>query len=150
MSKEQKQLLESLIEKASNYDIDVTDNSMLPDNLKKRKSISFTVKPPTMEVLAKCAIPLLNIPEAVREAKSVTLEKALEYRREMAEVFAIIAHGKNSKIPDWYADFILNNVTGKELFYLFQETALKLQSDFFLNSFQIAKETNPMMMNPKT
>lgn len=149
MNIKQKQLLESLIEKPSNYDIDVTDSSMLPDNLKKRQSISFTIKPPSMEVLAKCAIPLLNIPEEVREAKELTLDKALEYRKEMAEVIAIIAHGKNTDVPEWYVGFILNNVSGKELFGLFQDTALKLQSDFFLNSFQIASATNPMMMNPK-
>lgn len=149
MNNEQQKLLEALVEKQSNYSIDVVDNSMLPESLKKRKSISFTVKPPTMEVLAKCAVPLLRIPEDVRASKNLSLETAIEYRNEMAEVFSIIAHGKNTDIPDWYVDFVLNNVTGKELFYLFQETALKLQSDFFLSSFQIATETNPMMMKAK-
>ena len=150
MKDEQQKLLESLIEKESKYEIDVLDNSMLPDNLKKRKKLGFTVKPPTMEVLAKCAIPLLTIPEEVRSTKELKLDVALKYRKQMAEVFSIIAHGKNSDVPDWYVDFILNNVTGKELFFLFQETALKLQSDFFLSSFQIASQTNPMTMMKKT
>ena len=149
MKNEQQKLLESLIEKESKYEIDVIDNSMLPDNLKKRKKLGFTVKPPTMEVLAKCAIPLLTIPEEVREAKNLQLDEPLKYRRQMAEVFSIIAHGKNTDVPSWYVDFVLNNVTGKELFYLFQETALKLQSDFFLNSLQIASQTNPMMMKKR-
>ena len=149
MKNGQKQLLESLIEKESNYAIDVVDNSMLPSNLKSRKKLAFTVKPPTMEVLSKCAIPLLTIPEEVRNAENLQLDVALEYRRQMAEVFSIIAHGKNTDVPIWYVDFVLNNVTGKELFYLFQETALKLQSDFFLNSLQIASQTNPMMMTKK-
>ena len=149
MNKEQQKLLESLVEKPSNYSVDVVDNSMLPGNLKDRKSIQFTVKPPSMEVLAKCAIPFLRIPEDIRTGGNKKLEEAIKYRQEMAEVFSILAHGKSSEYPKWYVEFVLNNVTGKELFMLLQEAGLKMQSDFFLHSFQIANETNPMMMAEK-
>lgn len=145
MTNEQK-LLEALIEQPSSYDIDVVDNSMLPDNLKKRKSISFVIKPPTMEVLAKCAIVILKVPKSILEREEVDILKVLEYRKEIAQIISIISHGKISDYPEWYEEFILKNVNGKELFMLFQETSLKMQSDFFLSSFQIAKAVNPMMM----
>ena len=144
-----KKLLEALIEKPSGYDIDVLDNSMLPDNLKKRKTIKFVVKPPTMEVMARSAVILMRIPQHLQKNENIDLMEVLNYRREIAEIFCVIAHGKNTDYPKWYVDFILNNVSGKELFTLFQETSLKMQSDFFLHSFQIAKESNPMMMKER-
>ncbi len=146
---EQQKLLEALIEKPSKYEIDVIDNTMLPGDLKKRKTMSFVVKPPTMEVLARCATVILKVPKEILDRKDVDLLEVLNYRKEIAEIFCIIAHGRNTDYPSWYVDFILNNVSGKELFSLFQETSLKMQSDFFLSSFQIAKETNPMMMKQK-
>lgn len=148
-NKSKQQLIQALIEKPSNYDIEVIDNSMLPKKLKQRKTISFVIKPPTLEVLAKCSLPALKIPESVRESKDLKLEDAIEYRNEMAEVFAILAHGKPSDYPSWYISFFLNNLTAKELYMLFYESVLKLQTDFFLNSFQIASQNNPMMMMKK-
>ncbi|MEE9408271.1 MAG: hypothetical protein V3V28_09370 [Polaribacter sp.] len=147
--KNKQQLIQALIEKPSKYDIEVLDNSMLPDKLKKRKAISFVIKPPTLEILAKCTLPALKIPESVRESKDLKLDEAIEYRNEMAEVFAILAHGKPSDFPTWYVPFFLNNLTAKELYMLFYESVLKLQTDFFLNSFQIASQNNPMMMMKK-
>ena len=149
MDKEKQHLIQALIEKPSKYDIEVLDNSMLPNSLKKRKSISFIVKPPTLEVLAKCTIPALKIPENVRESKDLKIDEAIEYRNEMAEVLAILSHSKNSDYPSWYIPFFLNNLTAKELYMLFYESVLKMQTDFFLNSFQIASQNNPMMMNKK-
>lgn len=147
MDKQKQDLLQALIEKPSTYEIQVSDNSMLPDNIKKRKTLSFTIKPPTLEILAKCALPALKIPESIRESKELKLDEAIEYRNEMAEVFAILAHGKATDFPSWYVPFVLNNLTPKELYMLFYESVLKLQTDFFLNSFQIANQNNPMMMN---
>ena len=141
----QRKLIESLIEKPSNYTIGVIDGSMLPKKIKNKKQIAFTVKPPTLEVLAKCAIPIMEIPTEVREVKEVTIEQAIQYREQMARCFAIMAHGKQTEVPNWYVPFILNNVTGKELYQLFYECSLKLQSDFFLTSLKIADQ-NPMMM----
>lgn len=149
MDSQKQHLIEALIEKPSNYNIEILDHSMLPDKLKKRKAISFVIKPPTLEVLAKCTLPALKIPESVRESKDLKLDEAIEYRNEMAEVFAILAHGKATDYPNWYVPFILRNVTPKELYMLFYESVLKLQTDFFLNSFQIASQNNPMMMMKK-
>ncbi len=143
----EQQLINALIEKPSTYDIDVIDTSMLPQNLKRRKTISFTVKPPTLEVLAKCVVPLFNIPKEIREAEELALDEAIKHRKEMAEVVAILAHGKQTEHPSWYADFILSNITPKELYNLFYEISLKLQSDFFLNSLKIVSQSNPMQMN---
>jgi len=147
MDREKQDLLEALVEKPSTYEIKVSDRSMLPSNLKGRKTISFTIKPPTLEVLAKCALPVLNIPESIRESKELKLDGAVAYRNEMAEVLAILAHGKATDPPDWYVPFVLNNLTPKELYMLFYESVLKLQTDFFLNCFQIADRNNPMLMD---
>ncbi|MBD0822643.1 hypothetical protein [Aestuariibaculum marinum] len=142
-------LIQSLIEKPSTYRIGVVDGSMLPEELKDHKELEFIVRPPSLEVLAKCAEPVLRIPDEVRESKELKLDEAVKYMNEMAEVFAILAHGKSSEYPSWYIPFILKNVTGKELYMLFYESVLKLQTDFFLNSFQIVDQNNPMMMtNP--
>ena len=144
MNREKQELLQALIEKPSRYEITVVDNSMLPADLKKENTISFTVCPPSLEVLAKVALSMLSIGEDIKE---LTLEKAVKHRRVLAEIFSILAHGKTTEIPHWNVPFILKNVTPKELFYLIQETALKTQSDFFLNSFQLASQMSPMMIN---
>lgn len=140
-------LLKALTEKPTNYAIEVSDNSMLPEELKTLESITFTVKPPVLSVLAKCALTMERIPETIKASKeTIKLEDAINYIDEMAEVIAILAHGKTSDFPSWYVSFIINNVTPKDLFYLFQEVSLKTQSSFFLNSFQIANVANPLVM----
>ena len=141
----QQKLIESLIEKPSVYSIDALDRTMLPKKLRGKKQISFTVRPPSLETLAKCVVPIMEIPENVREAKEISIEQAIPFREQMAQCFAIMAHGKQSEVPAWYVPFILNNVTPKELYQLFYECSLKLQSDFFLTSLKIASQ-NPMMM----
>jgi hypothetical protein len=149
MNKDKQHLIQALIEKPTTYNIEVVENFMLPEELKNEKEISFTVKPPTLEVLAKCTIPVLKIPESIRESKDLKIEEAIDYRNEMAEVLAILSHSKNSEYPSWYVSFFLNNLTAKELYMLFYESVLKMQTDFFLNSFQIAGQNNPMMMKMK-
>lgn len=144
-----KKLLEALIEKPSNYEVDVQDNSMLPNNLKSRKTISFTIKPPTLEVLAKCAIPLQDVPEHIKEGKDIKIEDAILYTSQMVEMISILSWGKTSNYPSWYEPFMLKNLTAKEVYLIFHESALKLQSDFFLASFQVANE-NPMNMKDST
>jgi len=149
MDKQKQQLIQALIEKPSNYEIEVLDNSMLPEELKEKEIISFEIQPPTLEVLAKCSTPALRIPEEIRNSKDLKLEDALKYRSEMAEVLSILAHGKSTDYPKWYLPFFLNNLTAKELYMIFYESILKMQTDFFLNSFQIASQSNPMMMMEK-
>ena len=146
MDQKKQHLIQALIEKPTKYDIEVLDNSMLSDELKDKEVISITIKPPTLEVLAKCTIPALKIPESIRESKDLKLDQAIEYRNEMAEVLSILAHGKSDDYPSWYVPFFLKNLTPRELYMLFYESMLKLQTDFFLNSFQIANQNNPMMM----
>lgn len=146
MNKEK--LLNAFIENPSNYTIDVSDNSMLPDKLKGKDELKFTVKPPVLSVLAKCALVLNKIPKEILEPnKEVKLVDAIKYVNEMAQVFSILSWGKTSDYPSWYVPFIVNNVTPKELFQLFEEVAYKTQSSFFLNSTQIAGVANPMMMS---
>lgn len=147
MSKEK--LLNAFLENPTSYKIAVSDNSMLPENLKNKKEIGFTIKPPVLSVLAKCAKVLQKIPPEITDPnKNVQLADAITYIDEMAECFAIISHGKTTSFPEWYKPFLISNVTPKEMFYLFSEASLKTQSSFFLNSFQVAKVSNPMMMNP--
>ena len=152
----QQKAVEALIEKPSTYKIDVLDDSMLPQKKKKPrfswfkkkqgiKKVTFTVNPPTMEVLAKCVVPIMEIPEKIREANEVRIEEAVKYSEQMARCFAIMAHGCKTEVPDWHVPFILKNITPRDLYQLFYECSLKLQSDFFLNSLKIANQ-NPMMM----
>lgn len=147
MEKEKIKLLSALIEKPSTYEIEVIDNSMLPLSKLDSKTIVLTVRPPSLETLSKCAIPVLKIPEEIKNSTGLTLEDAIKYTDEMVESIAIIVHGKSSEIPDWLIPFIKNNLTPKELYHIFIETVMKLQSDFFLSSFQIVGKDNPMMMS---
>lgn len=147
--RDKQQLVNAFLEKPSVYTIEVIDNSMLPASLIENLELEFTIKAPSLEVLAKCALPMLKIPESIRESADLKFEDAIQYRSEMAECIAILAHGKDSVIPEWYIPFFLKNLTAKELYMLFYESIMKLQTDFFLNSFQIANQSNPMMMNLK-
>ena len=149
----QQKAIKALIEKPSTYKIDVIDDSMLPKEKKKfgfswfkkkRTQVIFTVNPPTMEVLAKCVVPIMEIPENVREANEVSIDEAVKYSEQMARCFAIMVNGK-TEVPEWHVPFILKNITPRDLYQLFYECSLKLQSDFFLNSLKIANQ-NPMMM----
>lgn len=146
MKENKKKLIEALIEKPSTYEVDVVDASMLPDSLKKRKTLSFVVKPPSLEVLVKCALPLQDIPDNIKKGDKVKIEEAVKYVNEMVKMICILSWGKSSDYPEWYEPFMLKNLTAKEVFGIFYEAALKLQSDFFLNSFQVANQ-NPMAMN---
>lgn len=143
------ELIQALIEKPSVYEIDVLDNSMLPDKLKKRTSLSFTVKPPTIEVLANCADIIMQVPQEVREKQDLALDEAAKYVTEMAGVVCVLAHPKGTP-PKWYLPFIKANLTPKELFMLFKEASMKTQADFFLASFQNASLANPMTINDLT
>lgn len=150
MEKNKIDLINALIEKPSTYEWEVLDNSMLPKKLKSRKTITFIVKPPTLETLSKWSAIVLRIPKDVRkrDPKELELEDIVEYRQEMAECISVLSHGSSpGEYPNWYVQFILFNLTPKELYILFYETNLKMQTDFFLNSFQSAKGRNPMTMN---
>lgn len=147
MDNNKEKLIHALISKPSIYEITVLDGSMLPDKLKDSEFISFEIKPPTMEVLAKCTIPMFKIPEEVRESKNLKLEEAIKYRHEIVEVLAILAHGSESgDYPKWHIRFLLTNLDPEQSYLIFYESSLKFKQDFFLSSFQIAKN-NPMMMN---
>ncbi|WP_417444646.1 hypothetical protein [Joostella sp.] len=146
---EKKKLLESIIEKPSTYEVDVQDNSMLPKNLNKRKTISFTIKAPTMHTLAKCAIHLEDIPEELKSGKNTSIEEAIKHVDKMIKMICVLSWGKTSNYPEWYESFMSQNLTPREVYYIFHESALKMQTDFFLNCFQIANE-NPMAMRKRS
>lgn len=152
MSNQKEQLLQALIEDPSDFYITVLDNSMLPDDFRIQEEIHFEIKPPTLEVMAKCALISLKIPEEIREKdiNKLKIEDIIEYRKEMAEIIAIFVHGaKIGKFPNWYIDFLVKNTTPQEIYNIYLTASLKLQSSFFLNSFQIANQSNPMMMTKK-
>lgn len=144
-----KELIQALIEQPSEYVIDVLDGSMLPDKIKERKSIKFTIKPPTIDVLAKCAKVMMKVPKEVREKQDLELDDAIGFIDEMAGAISILCHKKGTP-PKWQLPFIKANVTPKELFMLFKEASMKTQADFFLTSFQTASQANPMMLNDLT
>lgn len=148
MDDNKEKLLNAFIENPTTFKVNVSDSSMLPDGMKDKKTVDFVIKPPVLAVLALCATVMAHIPPEVRNPdKQIKLSIAIKYLNQMAESFAIISHGKTTPYPEWYVPFLINNVTPKELFYMFTEAALKTQSSFFLNSIQVADETNPMMMH---
>ena len=143
-----KKLLESVIQNPSTYTIDVQDGSMLPENLKEKKELSFNVKPPSMGTLARCGIVMQELPEELLSLeKDVTIIDALKHIDKMVKIICIVSHAKETDYPEWYEPFIMNNATSKEVFTIFQEVRLKMQTDFFLPCFHIARDGNPMMIH---
>ncbi len=147
MSENNTELIKALIEEPSIYVIDVVDNSMLPKHLKNNKKLTFVIKPPTLEVLAKCSISFFKIPEKVRNSKELKIEDSLKYVNEIVEVLCVLAGKKGGVFPKWYPEFFTKNLKAKELYMLFYESSLKMGSTFFLNSFQIVKQNNPMIIS---
>tara|TARA_B100000378_G_scaffold236018_1_gene202687 strand:- start:6034 stop:6513 length:480 start_codon:yes stop_codon:yes gene_type:complete len=144
---DQQKLIQAMIEKPSTFHVEVEDNSMLPENLKDKKEIDFVVKPPCLGALAMCSELLQEVPEDIlNEQKELTLNDVLPYANIMVKVICRISWNRQDDYPEWYEKFLLANATTKEIFMIFKETAIKSQSDFFLHSFQIASQTNPMMM----
>lgn len=151
LTKAKKDLLNAFQETTSTYHIDVLDNSMLPEALKQKEKISFVVKPPTIRILTKAGLVLADLPEElVFSEKQIDFREAIKYANSMVKIFCIISHGKETNYPDWYESFIMNNVTPKELYLLFQEVVLKAQIGFFLHSFKIQGMMNPMMIPKET
>ncbi|WP_139959171.1 hypothetical protein [Flavicella sediminum] len=146
MSKEQA-LIQAFIRKPTTYKISVRNNSMLPSKIKKKKEISFTIKPPTPYVLGLCADILGNVQDDVF-SKEVDLKLITSFQTEIAQVISVLAH-EEINFPDWYVDFIRKNVELIELKQIIQEIAVKCNPGFFLSCFQIAKDSNPMMMTKK-
>lgn len=144
--KNKQKLIDDFLENPTTYHIDVIDKSMLPNDLKKRKVIDFTVKPPTMFVLTMVADTLLKLPPDILKSETIQVVELLKYSKQMIKIFCRMSHGKTDDYPGWYEDFIDKNCTPKELFLMFQEVTAKTQTGFFLNSFLIAEVSNPMMM----
>ena len=136
-------LLKALQEKPSTYEIDVIDPKPLPDNLKKKKQIILVIKPPTMETLSRVAEISMKIPEKVRTGEVEALE-SMAYTKTICEILAVLSEGYD-KNP-WYPDFLFLNITPTEALKLWQETTLKLRTDFFLPFIQSVESLNPMRM----
>jgi len=148
MDDNKKKLLEALIEKPSTYHIEVMDNSMLPENLKRRKEISFSVKPPSLDTLAKVALIMEDVPDDIKSGENISISEATKYTGHMVKAICTMAWGKSGPYPDWYEDFILKNAEPADIYKIGVECSLKQQTDFFLTSFQVVGE-NPMMMKKR-
>jgi len=143
-----KKLLESVIQNPSTYTIDVQDGSMLPENLKDKKELSFNVKPPSMGTLARCGILMQELPESLLNLDTeVTTVEVLKHIDKLVKVICIVSHGKETDYPEWYEPFIMQNATSKDVFEVYREVRLKMQTDFFLPCFHIARDGNPMMIH---
>jgi len=146
---DRKKLLEAVIEKPTTYEVDVLDNSMLPEKLKNRKTLSFVIKPPTISTLTRCAIHLDDIPEQLKKGENVNLEDAIKHTDTLIKMICVLSWGKATNYPEWYEPFMRENLTPKEVFQIFHESSMKMGTDFFLTSFQIASE-NPMTMKDRS
>ncbi len=144
-------VLQSFLEEPTTYTIDVLDNSMLPEGIKEKEQLKFTIKRPTLKVLAKTALPLSRIPKEIHKKQNLTIPEISPYFHPIAEIIAIMAHGASSKpIPKWYVDFFLANLTDSELYMIYKDIAMKSDSSFFLSCIQVAEATNPMMIKSST
>ena len=142
--------LTALKNQPTTYDITVIDNEPLPVSLKDRKEISFVVKPPTFATLTDLALIVEKLPPELFESQEMT-KLAMSNLNKVLEMIAVLSHGNTrKKIPDWYVPFLRTNLTVEEALMIWQECAAKLQTDFFLPFFQIAKAMNPMSMKMKT
>lgn len=147
MEKEKIKLLSALIEKPSTYKIKVEDSSMMPREFKDKEVFELKVKPPSLHTLSRHALHLVNIPEAIRNTDDktpITIEDAVKCIDDLVGCIFVLSHLRDT---DWGFEFIKKNIQPIEAYYLFVETKLKTQTDFFLSSFQSALGNNPMMMN---
>ena len=140
-------VLTALIEKPTRYTIDILDHSMLPEKMKGKKTLDFLFKPPTIQTLSQCALSIEKLPKELLQTDSQpTLQEVLPHADVIIDILCILSYAKKEAFPDWYAPFIKQNCTPKEIYHIFQEVSMKMQSDFFLSCFQVAKLTNPMRM----
>lgn len=142
-------LLEALRNEPSKYWIEVIDPDPLPEKLKEKKKIAFTIKPPTLATLTQLAQVTERIPNEVFEDMNMSKE-ALRHIPDIVEMIAIMAHGSTKKpMPDWYVPFLQENLTIAEVLQLWFEVSAKIQTSFFLPFIQSVKAMNPMtMMSP--
>ncbi len=144
-------LLEAFIEQPTTYTIDVLDNTMLPEGIKDKKQLKFTIRRPTLKVLASMALPLSKIPKEIQFKENLELSEAAPYLRDMVKSIAVAMHGaRGNSMPDWYEDFLFANLTDMELFLIFKEASIKSNSSFFLSYIHSASQTNPMMIENST
>lgn len=143
------EIFKALLQEPTTYHIEVVNNSGLPDSVKGKKEISFEIKPPVMSTLAKIGKIVNDLPDDVFDLKASNAH-LLKYAPQMCEIVAVLSHGNSKKkMPDWYIDFLMNNLTPDETLMIFQESTMKLKTDFFLPCFQTAR-VNPMMMEKMT
>lgn len=146
MNKKRQQLIDSFVRNPTTYTIQVRDNSMLPKELKSKKELSFTVRPPTIHVLSLAASVLSEIPEELLpEGDEMNFDDALKYQDQIVRVLCVYFH-EGTDFPEWWPAFILKNVSTVDLLKIMQETAVKCSPGFFLSCFQVAAQSNPMMM----
>lgn len=138
--------LDALRNKPTTYYVTVIAPDPLPEKLKGREEIAFTVKPPTFATLTEIALVVERLPEDLFEGQAMSA-KALKHLDSIIEMIAILAWGNSRKpVPSWYVPFLKENLTIEESLMIWHESAAKLQTDFFLPFFQIAKAMNPMTM----
>ena len=143
--KNRKQLIDSFVRRPTTYTIAVRKNAMLPKEIKDKKEISFTIKPPTLYVLSLAASVMASVPEKLLSGETMDLNEAMEYQEHMVKMLCILFY-EEADYPEWYPKFILYNLSSIELLQIMQETAVKCSPGFFLNFFQVAAQSNPMMM----
>lgn len=142
--------LNALRNKPSKYFIEVIDNTSLPEKLKNKKEIAFVINPPTFDTLTEIALITESLPEELFTNEAMN-KKALEHIGEIIKIIAVLAHGNTrKKMPDWYLPFLSSNLNLQETLQLWFECAQKIQTDFFLPFFQIARAMNPMTMRTKS
>lgn len=142
-------LINAFVQNPTTYEIDVRDNSMLPDDMKDDKVVKFRIKPPTTYVLGLCASLMFEVPEKIMKMENIDLKEAMEYQETIAKLIATLSH-EGEDYPEWHVNFILKNVAIVDLLKIMNETALKCNPSFFLNCFQIAEASNPMMLSDST
>lgn len=140
------QLIDTFVRNPTTYTIQVRKSEMLPSKMKSKKEIAFTIKPPTVYVLGLCASIMASIPDDLYKPEIIDLKTAMNYQEEIAKVISILSW-EGIDFPEWYVDFILKNIQTVDLLKIMQETAVKCNPSFFLSCFQIAKVSNPMMLN---
>lgn len=140
----QGEYLRALIEAPYSFKIKVEDHHHLPLELKQEKALSFTLRSPTLGVLAKVALLLSGIPKedlTLLEGSDLPKRFSLmaKHSDTLMDMLCALLWGKPSDPPVWWKDFFRANLTKKELTELFFEAMERVDTSFFLPSFQMAE-----------
>lgn len=147
---DQKKLAETLLRKPEYLKLELRDKSMLPKSMQDKDVIDIKITPPSLYTLTKCIEPLSEIPNDIVKAEphKIDMKRVLSHADKISDICAVIINDGDP--PTWYSEMLMKNLAPEELYTIMLNCVVKMQTDFFLSSIQLAlsnplvkKNTNP-------